>query len=130
MSKNKFADINLPVIEIGDKKLILSPLTIQILNAKPGDKLCINYIQHNNHETFPVIGKAEVFVDPENGQKLTKSDTMSFRGNQMDMLSQFGDLFRLELYKNNMYKLTSINEIDLLENNEDFKEELNNFKSI
>lgn len=128
--KNKFEGIGVPIIELGDKKLILSPLTIQILNAKPGDKLCINYIQNNNQETFPVIGKAEVFVDPKNGQKLTKSDTMSFRGNQMDMLSQFGDLFKLELYRDKMYKLISIDEVDLLENNKDFKEEFNIFKSI
>ena len=58
------------------KKLILSPLALQILNVNPGDRLSINYIQKNNENTFPVIGKAEIFADPENGQKLTKSNTI------------------------------------------------------
>ena len=67
--KNKFEGINVPIIELGDKKLILSPLALQILNVNPGDRLSINYIQKNNENTIPVIGKAEIFADPENGQK-------------------------------------------------------------
>ena len=128
--KNKLADINLAAIEIGDKKIIFSPKAIQILNVIPGNRISINYIQKNNEETFPVIGKSEIFVDPENGQKLTKSGTISFRGTQRDLLEQFGGLFKLEPYVENMYRLIAIEEIDLYENEEDFKDEINNLNKI
>ena len=108
--KNKFEGINIPVIELGDKKLILSPLTLQILNVNPGNRLSINYIQKNNENTFPVIGKAEIFADPENGQKLTKSNTISFRGNQYKFLKQFGNLFKIEMYAKDIYKMVAIND--------------------
>lgn len=108
--KNKFEGINVPIIELGDKKLILSPLVLQILNVNPGDRLSINYIQKNNENTFPVIGKAEIFADPENGQKLTKSNTISFRGNQHKFLTQFGNLFKIEMYAKDIYKMVAIND--------------------
>lgn len=108
--KNKFEGIDIPIIELGDKKLILSPLALQILNVNPGDRLSINYIQKNNENTFPVIGKAEIFADPENGQKLTKSNTISFRGNQHKFLKQFGNLFKIEMYAKNIYKMVAIND--------------------
>lgn len=115
--KNKFEGINVPIIELGDKKLILSPLTLQILDVNPGDRLSINYIQKNNENTFPVIGKAEIFADPENGQKLTKSNTISFRGNQYKFLKQFGNLFKLEMYTKDIYKMVTINDIEEIINN-------------
>ena len=65
-----------------------------------------------------------------NGQKLTKSGTISFRGTQRDLLEQFGGLFKLEPYVENMYRLIAIEEIDLYENEEDFKDEINNLNEI
>lgn len=128
--KNKFEGINIPIIEIGDKKLILSLKVLEILDAKPGERLSINYIQKNNEETFPVIGKSEIFADPENGQKITKSNTISFRGNQRKMLEQFGNLFLLEIYTDHMYKMISIEENDLIEINSELEEEINILNEI
>lgn len=128
--KNKFEGINIPIIEIGDKKLILSLKVLEILDAKPGERLSINYIQKNNEETFPVIGKSEIFADPENGQKITKSNTISFRGNQRKILEQFGNLFLLEIYTDHMYKMISIEENDLIEINNELEEEINILNEI
>ena len=128
--KNKFEGINIPIIEIGDKKLILSLKVLEILDAKPGERLSINYIQKNNEETFPVIGKSEIFADPENGQKITKSNTISFRGNQRKILEQFGNLFLLEIYTDHMYKMISIEENDLIEVNNELEEEINILNEI
>ena len=58
--KNKFEGINIPIIEIGDKKLILSLKVLEILDAKPGERLSINYIQKNKYD---VKEKIKSFID-------------------------------------------------------------------
>lgn len=69
---SKYDNIDLPIVEIGDSKLIMSPKAVSLLSAQCGDRIAVNYIQKSNELTIPVIGKAEVFSDPENGNKLTK----------------------------------------------------------
>ena len=87
---------------------------LELIGAKTGDRLAINYWTVNNKETFPLIGKSEVFTDEDAGTKLTKSRTISYRGQQMDVLKMYGDNFRIEPFKEGMFKLVSIKE-DTLE---------------
>ena len=50
-------------------------------------------------ETFPVIGKSELFTDSTGGNRLTKSNTVSFRGTQREILLEYGKSFKLEPFK-------------------------------
>lgn len=104
----------LPTVQVLENKLQLSQAAIELIGAKTGDRLAINYWTVNNKETFPVIGKSEVFTDEDAGTKLTKSRTISYRGQQMDVLKMYGDTFRIEPFKEGMFKLVSIKE-DTLE---------------
>lgn len=124
----------LPTVQALENKLQLSQAAIELIGAKTGDRLAINYWTVNNKETFPVIGKSEIFTDEDAGTKLTKSRTLSYRGQQMDVLKMYGDNFRIEPFKEGMFKLVSIKEDNLeaelidLENTEnitfnDFNEE-------
>ena len=124
----------LPTVQALENKLQLSQAAIELIGAKSGDRLAINYWTVNNKETFPLIGKSEVFTDEDAGTKLTKSRTLSYRGQQMDVLKMYGDNFRIEPFKEGMFKLVSIKEDTLeeelidLENTEnitfnDFNEE-------
>lgn len=96
-------------VSVLENKLVLTQDAVNLLNASYGERIAINYVQVSNQETFPVIGKSDAFADPNSGNKLTKSNTVSFRGIQRDMLSQYGTNFNLELYKNKMYKLIKEN---------------------
>ena len=96
-------------VTVLENKLVLTQEAVDLLNASSGDRIAINYVQVSNQETFPVIGKSDSFVDPNSGNKLTKSNTVSFRGVQNDMLSKYGTTFELQFYKNNMYKLIKVN---------------------
>lgn len=104
----------LPTVQALENKLQLSQAAIELIGAKTGDRLAINYWTVNNKETFPIIGKSEVFTDEDAGTKLTKSRTLSYRGQQMDVLKMYGDNFRVESFKEGMFKLISIKE-DTLE---------------
>ena len=56
-----------PTITLGENKLQFSPESLALLNAVPGNRVAINYVQISSEYTFPVIGKAEYFSDPEAG---------------------------------------------------------------
>ncbi len=115
-------------IEVQDNKLKLGKEAISLLEANPGDRIQVNYWTVNNQETFPVIGKSAIFTDMTGGNALTKSDTVSFRGNQRTVLLEYGNLFKLEPFKSGMFKLAPIeSEIDNLEQE---KKELDDLNSI
>lgn len=71
---------------VKDNKLILSDQLIDTLNAKPGDRINIGYIDKNG-TLVPVICISDA------GNKLNKTNTVSFRGKQKDFLCQFGSNF-------------------------------------
>lgn len=120
---SKFENLDLPIVELGDSKLIMSPKAIELLSAQIGDRISVNYIQKNNELTFPVIGKSGVFTDKEAGNKLSKTNTVSFRGSQKTCLSQYGNLFKLEALRPGVFKMVKIEESELSEADPEFKEE-------
>lgn len=69
-----------------DNKLILDPSLVNKLKAEPGDRIEIGYRERDGL-LRPVISIGE------NGNKLTKSNTVSFRGVQHNTLAQFGSNF-------------------------------------
>lgn len=98
------------IVELQDNKLIISDSTMNYLSINPGDRLSVNYVQ-NKEGIYPVIGKSEMFSDPESGSKVTKSKTLSFRGLQNKILSRYGHLFTLEKDSivAGVYKMTPVN---------------------
>lgn len=117
----------LPTIEVLDNKLKLSDSALKKMEASANDRLSIEYWTVDNQTTFPIIGKSEVFTDSENGNRLTKSKTLSFKGQQRTLLLEYGNFFRLEEFKENMYKLVPINlEEDDLKNEENDLSKLDN----
>lgn len=126
----KYDNIDLPIVEVGDSKLIISPKAISLMSAHFGDKISVNYIQQNNELTIPVIGKSEVFSTPDAGNKLSKNNTISFKGTQKTILTKYGQLFKIEEYKPGMFKMISINEMDLIQADSDLTDENNNLTLI
>ena len=100
---------NLATIKVENNRLVLSSEAVKALNAIVGDRIAINYWNINKETTFPLIGKSELFSDPTNGNKLTKSNTVSYRGTQNKILKEYGSLFKLVPFKT-YFKLELINE--------------------
>lgn len=113
---------NDPIVSVDDNKLILSKDATELIQAVAGDRITVNYWTQDSETTFPVIGKSEVFSDKDGGNRLTKSNTVSFRGSQRDILLEYGKFFKLEPF-NKYYKMVSISEVtendDLVEEEQD-----------
>lgn len=94
-----------PIVEVKENKLVISPKAVSLLQCIHGDRISVNYVQDGNELTFPVIGKSSVFADQDSGNRLTKSNTVSFRGFQRDLLLKYGNVFILEEFRDNIFRL-------------------------
>ena len=128
VSVDKIIPTNANYLEVQDNKLKFGKDSIKLLEATSGDRIQITYWQVDSQTTFPVIGKSEVFTDKDGGNALTKSNTVSFRGNQRTVLLEYGNLFELEDFKPGMFKLVPITSSP--DDLEQEKKELDNLNSI
>ena len=106
-SRKSKIDNDKPKVYLNTNKITLTESAIELLEAKAGDRITINYFTVSNELTIPVIGKSSVFADKESGNKLTQSNTVAFRGNQHEVLSHYGDEFEIQPFKDNMFKLVA-----------------------
>ena len=113
-------DVDEATVTVADNKLVLSKEAVKALGGVAGDRIAVNYWTVDNETTFPVIGKSECFGDSTGGNRLTKSNTVSFRGVQRDILLEYGSFFKLIRFNNyfKMEKVDVISENDLLEEEE------------
>lgn len=114
-------DTEQPTLTVESNKLQLSKAAVKLLQVKPDDRLDIQYWNVNNEETFPVIGKADVFTDAEGGKRLTKSNTLSYKGKQQETLLSYGRIFEICEFKSGMFKLVKLEQ----NSQEDLSEEEN-----
>ena len=113
---------DLATVEVDNSRLVLSKEAVKALGASPGDKIAITYWNVDNETTFPLISK-----DITNGNRLTKSNTVSFRGIQNTILKEYGNFFKLSSFKNylKLEKVEKIEELDPLKEEIDSLNELN-----
>lgn len=82
-----------PSILLTDNKYILNKLATELLEVEPGDRIDIKY-QMVDNLTYPIIGSSKAWKS-EGGNKITKSLTVSCRGQANSLLSQYGKTFTL-----------------------------------
>jgi hypothetical protein len=102
-------------VKLDNNKLVLTQDSINLLNVFPGERISINYYAVSPEETFPVIAKSEFFTDATGGCKLTKNNTVLFKGNQRETLMEYGKFFKLEPFKK-WFRMIPIEEFSENEN--------------
>lgn len=76
-----------------DNKYQLNKAAVAMLNVVPGDKIDIKYDKINGNRV-PIIGEDSKF-GTKGGNKLNKSNTVSFRGVKNKELSEYGTEFTI-----------------------------------
>lgn len=99
---NIVEDDSEPTVVLSDKKLVINSSAMKLIDAVAGDRICVNYFQKEDNTFIPIIGKQENMGDNVSGNKLTKSHTVSYKGKQFDILSQYGKNFKLSKEGNNV----------------------------
>lgn len=87
-------DEKIPIVLLDNSKLVFNKSAIELMDIKVGTLMDVRY-KVQNGISIPVLGTAEAF-NVEGGNKLTKSNTLSFRGAKRETLSEYGTRFALE----------------------------------
>lgn len=112
-----------PQITLTDNKYILNDAAANLIGAKWEDRLDIKY-QLIDKVRFPIIGKDTAW-GTKSGNKLTKSLTVSCRGNANSLLSEYGDTFTLTPWQGhtglfvlvgNKDRISSDKDVEIVEN--------------
>ena len=93
-STSKVDDNPEPLITLEANKLVLTQGAVDALNPCEDCRIDIKY-KKKDKKLVPVIGTDAAF-GTKAGNKLTKTNTVSYRGAANDKLSAFGTVFRLE----------------------------------
>jgi hypothetical protein len=83
-----------PLITLDSNKLILTTGAVDLLQIGADCRVDIKY-KKKDKTSVPVIGTDTAF-GTKGGNKLTKTNTVSFRGAANDKLAEFGTTFKLE----------------------------------
>ena len=122
----KVLDLTNPMLHVLDNKLQLSESAMNLIGVTANERVTITYWQNSDGSHTPIIGKSEVFTDKDGGNRVTQSNTISFRGRQRDTLLIYGDAFKVEEFKDGMFWLTPVKSEDkpndLQEENNDLLE--------
>ena len=95
---SKKADETEPIVTLDTNKLILTQGAVDLLQVCEDCRVDIKY-EKKDKKAVPIIGTDAAF-GTKAGNKLTKSNTVSYRGAANEKLSAYGTVFRLEPTKN------------------------------
>lgn len=89
-----------------DNKLILNNRCANTMSVKTDDRIIIKY-EKVGKARIPVIGTDLSWDEEGSGNRLTKSNTVAYRGKANTILAEYGTNFTLETYKDGLWKLIS-----------------------
>lgn len=118
-----------PIITLTDNKLVLTQGAADLLGVNPDDKVAVKYDKDKN----PIIGSDSSF-GTQTGNRLTKSLTVSYKGDKYNRLSTYGDTFKLEsTIQNGIFKMVGNKDkedLDVPEELVNINEELDSLEDI
>ena len=77
---------DIPDLILNENNITLSDSLVNLLGAKPGDRIAIGYIDKDGN-LVPIISIND------SGNKLNKSNTFAFRGSRRNVLNTLGSRF-------------------------------------
>lgn len=83
-----------PLITLDSNKLVLTTGAVDMMKICPDCRIDIKY-KKKDKVSVPVIGTDAAF-GTKGGNKLTKTNTVSFRGSANEKLAEYGSVFKLE----------------------------------
>lgn len=93
-----------PELTLEDNKYVLNSAAIELLGVEADDRIDIK-MEKQGKIRVPVIGCNTAF-GTQGGNRLTKSNTVSYRGKNRDLLAEYGTVFSFkETDKEGIYQL-------------------------
>lgn len=117
-SKAKKEESTTPKLILEDNKYCLNAAAVELMGVGPDSKLDIKY-----EKGVPIIGTDEAF-GTKGGNKLTKNNTVAYRGAKNEELAKYGTEFTISAHssKEGLFVLSS--------ENTPVQEELNGYENV
>lgn len=97
-----------PLITREETKLVFNNKVVADMDIQYEDRIVIKWDKSKDKKTmFPIIGKDVAFDEEGSGNKVTKTNTIGYKGKQNIVLAEFGEQFTIEPYKAGIWKLIS-----------------------
>ena len=97
-----------PLITLEPTKLAFNNKIVSDMGIEYEDRIVIKWEKAKDKKTlFPIIGKDISFDEEGSGNKVTKANTIGYKGKQNAVLAEFGTQFTIESYKEGIWKLIS-----------------------
>lgn len=106
--KNERDDI--PVIVREENKLLFNNIALEMLGVEWQERVLIKLEQGKDKKLIPVIASGESWGNENQGNKLSKTGTIVYKGKNNEVLAEFGDKFTLEEYEDNIFQLVPLGE--------------------
>ena len=87
-------------------KLVFNNKCVQEMELTPENRVIIKY-EKIEKTRFPIIGTDLSWDQEGSGNKVTKTNTVTYRGSANTILAEFGTTFKIEEHKPGLWKLIS-----------------------
>lgn len=98
------------IITLEPTKILFNNKCVADMKLEYQDRLVIKYQKEKNvKKPIPLIGKDIDWGEEGTGNKLTKTNTLAYRGKANTILADYGSEFTIEQYKEGIWKLVPKN---------------------
>lgn len=105
---NKDAQDSEPIVTLEANKVIFNAGAVNALDIQYEDRVVIKWVAAENKRMVPIVGKNTAFGEESTGNKITKSNTMTYKGNANIVLAEYGSEFTLKPYEEGIYRLIPV----------------------
>jgi hypothetical protein len=95
-----------PLIIREETKLVFNNKVVADMAIEYEDRIVIKW-EKQGKTLIPIIGKDVAFDEEGSGNKVTKTNTVGYKGKQNAVLAEFGEVFTIVPHKEGIWKLVS-----------------------
>ena len=94
-----------PIVR-AENKLLFSKKFLEMIGCLPDDRIDVRFEKNSEtKEIIPIIGRDLLFGDIGCGNRLTKSNSISYRGSNNVALAEYGTFFNVEPHGDGLFKM-------------------------
>lgn len=97
-----------PIITLSSNKITFNKKCVEEMKINAGDRIVIKWEKKDN-SMIPIIGTDFSFDEEGTGNKLTKNNTITYKGKSNLILSELGTEFKINSIEEGIWELIPIN---------------------
>lgn len=114
---------DIPIVIREDSKLVFNQLALTQIGVDWQERILIKLEKTKAGKMIPVIASSITWGSEDNGNKLSKTGTVVYKGKNNEVLAAYGDKFTLEEYDDGIFQLVPLSGSETINSIEEAIEE-------